>query len=546
MLRRGTIPKVLEYYGDAYPREVRRALSTFFADVLMLPEEERMISEDDEKYCNEWFLFDFKLQNGKTPIEHFYETNPLRLTGEELAVYKDLTKSLYDVFEVLDVRVGSDMSLRSLSKSTVFLVKEYLATFQAKPGTWVTGRICYVRDHYEIVSGASIILPFSLEKNSERHFKKMFRGINPKMVYNMSRNVDDIAEQNEYGTESFVSLGEARKKLEQAFQKYRIDKFVSVKQVQKWIQTTDIDDEDYRAPTALLMGLAESREFDCREALNELMPALQEFANALPRKTLGGKSPNDMWREREKDHQGEQKDLQAFITHTEEWNTHYRRGMQYMKEPDGAEKSLSEYRKAFQALLNERTTFREVYRLYANTAIALFQNGEAYAGKRMLETALKINPYYDFAADQLRRYEAGEYDQVIAYGFVEKTDRMSKKTSRGYHVSKSKSERVYTKKEHDRILRSVAAALFLQNKEGALPFSERKLAKREEREEKKAFEQEPWHTYTLFLKKFGINFNHQPEVPTRHTFFRADGKKIARNEPCPCGGGKKYKKCHMT
>jgi preprotein translocase subunit SecA len=25
---------------------------------------------------------------------------------------------------------------------------------------------------------------------------------------------------------------------------------------------------------------------------------------------------------------------------------------------------------------------------------------------------------------------------------------------------------------------------------------------------------------------------------------RREGKKVGRNEPCPCGSGKKYKKCH--
>ena len=24
-----------------------------------------------------------------------------------------------------------------------------------------------------------------------------------------------------------------------------------------------------------------------------------------------------------------------------------------------------------------------------------------------------------------------------------------------------------------------------------------------------------------------------------------DGEKVGRNDPCPCGSGKKYKKCHM-
>jgi hypothetical protein len=26
--------------------------------------------------------------------------------------------------------------------------------------------------------------------------------------------------------------------------------------------------------------------------------------------------------------------------------------------------------------------------------------------------------------------------------------------------------------------------------------------------------------------------------------FKREGKKVGRNDPCPCGSGKKYKKCH--
>jgi preprotein translocase subunit SecA len=26
--------------------------------------------------------------------------------------------------------------------------------------------------------------------------------------------------------------------------------------------------------------------------------------------------------------------------------------------------------------------------------------------------------------------------------------------------------------------------------------------------------------------------------------FKREGRKVGRNEPCPCGSGKKYKQCH--
>jgi preprotein translocase subunit SecA len=36
----------------------------------------------------------------------------------------------------------------------------------------------------------------------------------------------------------------------------------------------------------------------------------------------------------------------------------------------------------------------------------------------------------------------------------------------------------------------------------------------------------------------------QPQAPAIGTVRHADGAKVGRNDPCPCGSGKKYKKCH--
>ncbi len=34
------------------------------------------------------------------------------------------------------------------------------------------------------------------------------------------------------------------------------------------------------------------------------------------------------------------------------------------------------------------------------------------------------------------------------------------------------------------------------------------------------------------------------EAPEAHTPYVREEKKVGRNEPCPCGSGKKYKQCH--
>jgi preprotein translocase subunit SecA len=35
-----------------------------------------------------------------------------------------------------------------------------------------------------------------------------------------------------------------------------------------------------------------------------------------------------------------------------------------------------------------------------------------------------------------------------------------------------------------------------------------------------------------------------PEAAAEVETFVRDGKKVGRNDPCPCGSGKKYKQCH--
>ena len=41
----------------------------------------------------------------------------------------------------------------------------------------------------------------------------------------------------------------------------------------------------------------------------------------------------------------------------------------------------------------------------------------------------------------------------------------------------------------------------------------------------------------------GAEASPQQEEPEHKPFVRSD-RKVGRNEPCPCGSGKKYKHCH--
>lgn len=49
--------------------------------------------------------------------------------------------------------------------------------------------------------------------------------------------------------------------------------------------------------------------------------------------------------------------------------------------------------------------------------------------------------------------------------------------------------------------------------------------------------------YLQFITSYKLNFVTKELTTTEVTYSRPNGKKIGRNEPCPCGSRKKYKKC---
>ena len=49
--------------------------------------------------------------------------------------------------------------------------------------------------------------------------------------------------------------------------------------------------------------------------------------------------------------------------------------------------------------------------------------------------------------------------------------------------------------------------------------------------------------YNEALEVAAGNVDHQEETPSMQPIIR-EGVKVGRNDPCPCGSGKKYKQCH--
>ncbi len=154
-MKHNTIKKVLDYFTEYnYGREVKRALRVFF---------DRYPAEEEDPYeegaFSEWFLYDFKMKNGRTPMRNFCTKNPLGLSKKEMKVYERLDESIYGIWEVGNVIKGVGLELVNIENNDTYSVKEYTGSQTMKKGMHIFGRVAKVGDVHELVGANPIAVP---------------------------------------------------------------------------------------------------------------------------------------------------------------------------------------------------------------------------------------------------------------------------------------------------------------------------------------------------------------------------------------------------
>ncbi len=104
----------------------------------------------------DWFLFDHKLGNGKTPLQVYLRVHGHTLRGDQRAAMRDFRYSVYSVFEVVDVLPGHGMRLRDLADDTEYPVCERAASAELEPGAYVLGRVLPFGDKHLLSAALSI------------------------------------------------------------------------------------------------------------------------------------------------------------------------------------------------------------------------------------------------------------------------------------------------------------------------------------------------------------------------------------------------------
>lgn len=187
MLPKGSIAKIYEYYFTTprYREEVLRAMREFFDRPDLDRGGSLEMNDRSEGLFNEWFLYDFKLANRKTPLSDFIEENPLQDSKNDIALYRTILKSNeYGLFEVLGVDIDKGLMLKNLQTGKETYVSERKLTSQVGIGSIFFGRIGMVDNHYELIGADT----FSIQATGDE-IKKYFHGmkfeLTPKIAHDI-------------------------------------------------------------------------------------------------------------------------------------------------------------------------------------------------------------------------------------------------------------------------------------------------------------------------------------------------------------------------
>ncbi|MFH1958350.1 MAG: hypothetical protein ABIJ15_07745 [bacterium] len=182
-MKEGTIAKVRSYYfGEKqFKEDLDRALKEFFNLGDIGQGTELKMKGRDEEQLNEWFIFDFRLRNGKTLLQDFYERNPLILSNEEMYIYRVLQNAEYGLWKVLKVERDKGLELENLKSGNRYFVSEKLGTHGVSRGDYFIARVANIEGRYELVGANPSIIPAGSLMNRDKKFFIKAKRLNPKI-----------------------------------------------------------------------------------------------------------------------------------------------------------------------------------------------------------------------------------------------------------------------------------------------------------------------------------------------------------------------------
>ncbi|MCL2526232.1 MAG: hypothetical protein FWE46_04180 [Coriobacteriia bacterium] len=125
---------VLRHFYDDNTDVLDRAGHEFFSYVQAM--QERVPQDKIEQLFNEWFVYDFKLKTGKTPLETYLYRNPDELDERELDLMQQAGDSQFtSYFWIEDVDSATQtLTLRECDNAVIYKVRDATASQMIEGG----------------------------------------------------------------------------------------------------------------------------------------------------------------------------------------------------------------------------------------------------------------------------------------------------------------------------------------------------------------------------------------------------------------------------
>lgn len=394
--------------------EFDRAFAVFFGVNSVEEMVGKEMPEEHMGLMNEWFVFDYKHTNGKTTLENYLLENKQRLTSKEIELLDSLLNtSRYGMFEVKKVDVGKGVDLYELQSGNVYKVKERNATYSLHKGDVFPMRIGLVNGQWEMVGASSAAWPLGLQEGARNFFKGANEHLSPKDIFHLLSPANNSENFYDVQGDEKLTAEAAKTRLEELLRLYGLNKIVSVGVIDGWCRDVGAGQRTPTEVLSLVAGLA--GESIALRDLDALTKAAMDFYNTRPQKRLFGKSPQEKILEVGLGSKG-------FLTDVAEIGGKKLLDM-VMEAHEAMGKNeyflaVDKFNEAFKILLEQKTAKPDIYRLFANAAIAQFGTGLEMEGKILLEKSLELNPNYDFALMTKEKYERGEFEPLISHGMA--------------------------------------------------------------------------------------------------------------------------------
>ena len=216
------------------------------------------------------------------------------------------------------------------------------------------------------------------------------------------------------------SVEEIEEKLSDLLIKCDLNHFVDVEKIKKWIANMERDStskKGYYTYITMLSGLLDDDKLRDRNLVTALFNTVFELYRRTPIHMLGDKKPLERLEEMCRKNCLGDLYVDNLDLLPKDWVSLYDEAMDYMLEKDITNATMK-FDEVFTSLLNDKTTYREIYRIFCNAGIAHLFSGNPTLGLKCIKIAKELNPNYKFADKQLEMYQKGLADSLIRLGYL--------------------------------------------------------------------------------------------------------------------------------